>query len=567
MSSTWPIRPNPCARKVAMKIIKPGMDSKEVVARFEAERQALALMDHPNMARVLDAGTTDSGRPYFVMELVRGLSITEYCDDNELDTRARLELFNQVCRAIQHAHQKGVIHRDLKPSNVMVTLHDGKPVPKVIDFGVAKALSQQLTEKTLFTRYGQIVGTPLYMSPEQAEMSGLDIDIRSDIYSLGVLLYELLTGKTPLDADELRKAGFDAMRQMIRESEPPKPSTRLRTLDDATATAIASHRATQPIALCKSMSGDLDWIVMKALDKDRNRRYESANSLAGDIERYLRCEPVEAAPPTLTYQLSKLYRRNRVAVTTVAAIGAAIVIGLCLTSWAWYAARAQKLVALAAQARAEELRVQATENASEARKQADAATREATRAKASLEVLQALLAQTSPGLESGTDVTVSEFLNTFAARLDAEPLKDKEVEIDVRMALASALGSFSQSTEAIEQLAVVEDIGRPLYSSNGPQFLPFLIDVATKLETVGADQRAEALLLEALPLARLDEADKTWEVEVLTKLGAITILRRDDIRNVSPKRMRNDRPNDRAATRRPASQSVPGARRNLGVPR
>ncbi|MCA9199668.1 MAG: serine/threonine protein kinase, partial [Planctomycetales bacterium] len=259
---------SPVRRRVALKIIKPGMDSKEVVARFEAERQALAMMDHPNIAKVLDAGTTETGRPYFVMELVKGASITEYCDTNRLGTRGRLELFQQVCRAIQHAHQKGVIHRDLKPNNVMVTLHDGVPVPKVIDFGVSKALSQPLTEKTLFTRYGQIVGTPQYMSPEQAEMSGLDLDTRSDVYSLGVLLYELLTGHPPFDADTLREAGFDGMRRIIREQEPLKPSTALSTLKNNAATLVATKRSLQPHALRQSVAGDLDWIVMKCLEKD-----------------------------------------------------------------------------------------------------------------------------------------------------------------------------------------------------------------------------------------------------------------------------------------------------------
>ena len=310
---------SPVRRRVALKIIKPGMDSKEVVARFEAERQALAMMEHPNIAKVLDGGTTETGRPYFVMELVKGASITEYCNTNRLNTRERLELFQQVCRAIQHAHQKGIIHRDLKPTNVMVTLHDGVPVPKVIDFGVSKALSQPLTEKTLFTRYGQIVGTPQYMSPEQAEMSGLDVDTRSDVYSLGVLLYELLTGNPPFDAESLREAGFDGMRRIIREQEPVKPSTALSTLQKKAATLIASQRSLPSNALRQSVAGDLDWIAMKCLEKDRNRRYETANDLIRDIDRHLTDEPIAAGPPSLVYQFRKFYGRNRAVATTAGA--------------------------------------------------------------------------------------------------------------------------------------------------------------------------------------------------------------------------------------------------------
>ena len=287
----------PVRRRVALKIIKAGMDTRQVIARFEAERQALALMDHPNIARVLDAGATDSGRPYFVMELVRGIPITEYCDQNNLPVHQRLELFVQVCHAVQHAHQKGIIHRDLKPSNVLVTLHDGRAVPKVIDFGVAKATGQQLTEKTLFTAFPQMIGTPLYMSPEQAEMTSLDIDTRSDIYSLGVLLYELLTGTTPFDQERMRSAAFDEIRRIIREEEPPKPSTRLSTLGE-TRTATAAHRQVDSRRLSQIVEGDLDWIVMKALEKDRTRRYDTAGNFAADVLRHLGDEPVEACPPS-----------------------------------------------------------------------------------------------------------------------------------------------------------------------------------------------------------------------------------------------------------------------------
>ena len=309
----------PVRRRVALKVIKLGMDTKSVIARFEAERQALALMDHPNIARVLDAGATDSGRPFFVMELVRGIPITRYCDENKLDTQARLDLFIKVCQAIQHAHQKGIIHRDIKPSNILVTLHDGVPVPKVIDFGIAKATEGRLTNQTLFTAFEQFIGTPAYMSPEQAEMSGLDIDTRSDIYALGVLLYELLTGKTPFDAKELAQSGIDAMRKTIREKEPLRPSTRLtqaivaaevtrRTAGNDEPSASSRRRLQELVNLIR---GDLDWIVMKCLEKDRTRRYETANGLASDIQRHLRNEPVLARPPSAAYKFQKAFRRNK----------------------------------------------------------------------------------------------------------------------------------------------------------------------------------------------------------------------------------------------------------------
>ena len=301
----------PVTRKVALKIIKLGMDTKSVIARFEAERQALAMMDHPNIAKVLDAGATDTGRPYFVMELVKGVPINQYCDKNHLPTKERLQLFIAVCQAIHHAHQKGVIHRDIKPSNILVTLHDGKPVPKVIDFGIAKATNQKLTEKTLFTQFAQMIGTPAYMSPEQAEMSGLDVDTRTDVYSLGVLLYELLTGTTPFPEKELLSKGYGEMQRIIAEQEPERPSLRVSTLVGEQQTIVAKNRSTELLALRRQIKGDLDWIVMKALEKDRTHRYDTPNNLAADIERHLSDEPVLAARPTFLYQLSKLYRRHK----------------------------------------------------------------------------------------------------------------------------------------------------------------------------------------------------------------------------------------------------------------
>jgi serine/threonine protein kinase/tetratricopeptide (TPR) repeat protein len=322
------------SRKVALKILKPGMDTRQVVARFEAERQALALMDHPNIAQVFDGGETATGRPYFVMQLVRGIPITAFCDENQLPVRQRLELLLSVCQAVQHAHQKGIIHRDIKPSNVLVTLHDGKPVVKVIDFGIAKATGRRLTEKTLFTNFAQMIGTPLYMSPEQAELSGLDVDTRSDIYSLGVLLYELMTGTTPFDKDRLGAVGYDELRRIILEEEPQKPSTRISTLGQA-ATTLATQRRSDPKHLSQLFRGELDWIVMKCLEKDRNRRYDTATGLARDIEHYLRDEPVQACPPSVAYRLSKFVRRNRTTVTGTVAIVVVLllaVLGLALSN-------------------------------------------------------------------------------------------------------------------------------------------------------------------------------------------------------------------------------------------
>jgi WD40 repeat protein len=331
----------PVRRKVALKVIKLGMDTKQVVARFEAERQALALMDHPNIAKVFDAGTTESGRPYFVMELVRGIPITRFCDENQMATDGRLDLFIKVCHAVQHAHQKGIIHRDLKPSNVLVTLHDGVPVPRIIDFGIAKATQQELTDKTIHTLFQQFIGTPAYVSPEQAEMSGLDIDTRSDIYSLGVLLYELLTGKTPFDSKELLASGLDEMRRTIREKEPVRPSTRLNTLGGEELTTTAKRRGTEAPKLIHLVRGDLDWIVMKCLEKDRRRRYETANGVAQDLERHLNSEPVVARPPSTAYRVQKFVRRNMVMVSAAGLVAIALALGALVSTW--QAVRASRL--------------------------------------------------------------------------------------------------------------------------------------------------------------------------------------------------------------------------------
>ncbi len=330
----------PVRRQVALKVIKLGMDTKSVIARFEAERQALAMMDHPNIARVLDAGATETGRPFFVMELVRGTRITQYCNEQNFDTGQRLKLFIKVCHAIQHAHQKSVIHRDIKPSNILVTLHDGEPVPKVIDFGIAKATAGRLTDNTLFTAVEQFVGTPAYMSPEQADNTGMDVDTRSDIYSLGVLLYELLTGRTPFNTEMLMQSGMDGMRRTLREQEPQLPSTMITSMQRTELSLTAGQRHAEPPKLISQLKGDLDWIVMKALDKERNRRYETANGLAMDIQRYLDNEPVVARPPSQVYRLKKLVRRNKLTFLAGAAVALALFIGLGLSTWLFLRERA-----------------------------------------------------------------------------------------------------------------------------------------------------------------------------------------------------------------------------------
>ncbi len=357
----------PVRRRVALKIIKLGMDTKTVIARFEAERQALALMDHPNIARVLDAGATERGRPYFVMELVNGIKITHYCDERQFDTRQRLDLFIQVCHAIQHAHQKGIIHRDIKPSNILVTQLDGVPVPKVIDFGIAKAIGEKLTDKTLFTVYGHFIGTPAYMSPEQADFSGLDVDTRSDIYSLGVLLYELLTGKTPFEQSELLASGLDEMRRTLREREPHRPSTKLDTLQTAELTITALRRHIEAPRLQLLLKGDLDWIVMKALEKDRKRRYETANGLAMDIQRYQSNEPVTARSPSRWYRFQKLVQRNRGVFATAGAVVLALMLGLGIATWLFFQEREMRNRAVAAEQQAERARA----NEAELRRQSE----------------------------------------------------------------------------------------------------------------------------------------------------------------------------------------------------
>jgi tetratricopeptide (TPR) repeat protein len=433
------------------------MDSGAVLARFEAERQALALMDHPNIARVLDGGTTAEGRPYFVMELVKGLPLTEYCDDRRLSVRARLDLFVQVCSAVQHAHQKGVIHRDLKPSNILVTEHDGKPVPKVIDFGLAKALHSlhALTERTLYTSFGTMVGTPLYMAPEQVGINALDVDTRTDIYALGVLLYELLTGTTPLEKKRFKEAAWEEMRRLIREEEAPRPSVRLSSSD--ALPSLAARRQIEPAKLSRLIRGDLDWIVLKALEKDRNRRYETANGLAMDVQRHLADEPVLACPPSAGYRMRKFARKHRAGLTAVAAFAALLFLGAAVSSWLAVQARLARDAEVAERMEAEQQRDRALKAESEATLQRDralkaeadakAAGQQAAEEKAIAQAVNAFLrndllrqtaesAQVQQGFKPDPDVKMRTLLDRASSKVE-ERFKDKpRVEAAVRQAIA-----------------------------------------------------------------------------------------------------------------------------------
>ncbi len=452
----------PIRRKVALKIIKLGMDTRQVIARFEAERQALAVMDHPNIARVFDAGATETGRPYFVMELVTGVSITEYCDANHLSTQGRLALFVQVCGAIQHAHQKGIIHRDIKPSNVMVTMHDGRSIPKVIDFGIAKATNQRLTEKTLFTRYAQIIGTPAYMSPEQAEWSDVDVDTRSDIYSLGVLLYELLTGTTPFSERQLREAGYAEMQRVIREEEPTKPSTKLSTLGD-TLTDVARRRSCSPDLLRKTLRGDLDWIVMKALEKERTRRYDGAGALLVDIQRHLNCEPVSAGPPGPWYQTRKFVQRHGALVGAITAIVAAVSIGLIASMVMYF--RAER-------ARAE--------------------TQAVTDFLAS-----DVLAAVYPENAKGQEVTVRYLLETASVNLEKRFGGEVLAEARVRTTVGLTYQKMGDCTAAEPHLERALEIRRRHLGDNHPATLGSLDQLAWLYWCQGRSDKAQPILQKA----------------------------------------------------------------------
>jgi eukaryotic-like serine/threonine-protein kinase len=491
----------PLKRTVALKIIKPGMDTRQVIARFEAERQALALMDHPNIAKVLDAGTTDSGRPYFVMELVKGVPITKYCDEKHLPLRERLELMLPVCQAVQHAHQKGLIHRDIKPSNVLVAEYDDRAVPKVIDFGVAKATAQKLTDRTMFTEFGQVIGTVEYMSPEQAKLNQLDIDTRSDIYSLGVLLYELLTGSTPFGRKRLSEAAFDEMLRIIREEEPPKPSTRLSTTDELPN--IAANRGSEPLKLNRLVRGELDWVVMKALEKDRNRRYETANGLAQDIGHYLADEAVQACPPSAAYRFHKFARRNRAALATALLVSGALALGTVVSTWqAIRATRSAQLAETARLAEAEQ-RTEAERQRQQAEANEKKAQSEAAKSQQVAQFLSEMFRGPSPWGQRGYDTKLLlEIMDRAADRIGTGLTEQPDIEADLRNTIGFTYWSIEEfeKSEAMYRRAL--ELNRKTFGDEHPRVANSLTALALTLRDQGKRSEAEKLLREALAMQR-----------------------------------------------------------------
>jgi serine/threonine protein kinase/tetratricopeptide (TPR) repeat protein len=487
---------HPVQRRVALKVIKAGMDTRQVIARFEAERQALAMMDHINIARVLDAGATESGRPYFVMELVHGVPITRYCDDNRLSPRQRLELFVPVCQAIQHAHQKGIIHRDIKPSNVMITLYDGKPVPKVIDFGVAKATEQRLTERTLFTQYGSMVGTLEYMAPEQAEMSALGADTRSDIFSLGVLLYELLTGSTPLTHKRLKDAAYGEILRIIQEEEPPKPSTRLRDSGEALE-SISAQRQMEPTKLTKMVRGELDWIVMKTLEKDRARRYETANGLAADVRRYLADEPVQACPPSATYRLRKFVRRNKGPALAVTIIFLLLLGGIIGTT--------RGLVrALSAEGLAGERLKRAEKAEGLARNEAKTAREREAESRAVLDFVESKVFATARPKDQrgglGHDVQLRKAVEAALPFVDQSFANQPLIEARLRWTLGVSFLFLGEARIAAEQFQTARALYTKHRGPEHPETLKMMSNLANSYDALGQHDDALKLREETLAL-------------------------------------------------------------------
>jgi eukaryotic-like serine/threonine-protein kinase len=477
----------PLRRQVALKIIRPGMDSREVIARFEMERQALALMDHPNIARVFDGGATESGRPFFVMELVAGIPITRFCDEHELGTDARLQLFLQVCRAVQHAHQKGIIHRDLKPSNILVTEQDGIAVPKVIDFGIAKAVSARTTDATLVTVQAHLMGTPAYMSPEQMEIGRADIDTRSDIYNLGVLLYELLTGQMPFDAGKLSSSSFDELRQIIREQEPPKPSARVSTLDVNTRQMVARQRQTDYAKLRSTLRGDIDWIVMCCLEKERSRRYDTANGLARDIERHLHDEPITARPPTAAYILRKTMRRHRVAFTAGGAIAASLVFAVVASRIEAQRATAAEQAALADRTRAEKAREEA-----EAHKRA---------AEVVAQFMKDMLKGVGPQAAMGRDTQLLRAIaEQTAERVRGGLAGQPEVYVDLLETLGLTFSSIGDHFKGDRLLRDALAMQEKLHGRNNVVVARLLHEIGTVVDLQGASYNAELPLREAFEI-------------------------------------------------------------------